>query len=229
MLVLLLEDEVDDADRVRSALKDWQGVRIEHVTHGEQALERAGATSFDILILDRMAEGMDGLEALRRLRANDIRTPALVLSNLAATRSRIEGLDAGADDYLAKPFDADELVARLRALLRRASAEAKPDALILGALDLRLKARTAHWNKVHVKLSDTEFDILKFLAENHDEEVTREQLWGAVWLKFNFQPMNNVIDVGVSRLRKKLTDVAGRPLVETVRNRGFVLRTNLGL
>jgi two-component system OmpR family response regulator len=226
--ILLLEDDHDAAERVRAALKSWEGAEIDHVTEGEEALRRAAGTPFDILILDRMVEGMDGLQALERLRANDIRTPALVLSNLGATRNRIEGLDAGADDYLAKPFDGEELVARLRALLRRASAEANPDALILGPLDLRLKARTVHWRGRHVDLSPKEFDILKFLAENHDVVVSREMIWNAAWPEYRIPPQINVIDVNLSRLRGKLDAAAGRSLVETVRKQGFVLRSALG-
>jgi two-component system OmpR family response regulator len=226
--ILLLEDDNDAAERVRAALKGWDGAEIDHVTEGEEALRRAAGTHFDVLILDRMVEGMDGLQALERLRANDIRTPALVLSNLGATRNRIEGLDAGADDYLAKPFDGEELVARLRALLRRASAEANPDALILGFLDLRLKARTVHWRGRHVDLSPKEFDILKFLAENHDVVVSREMIWNAAWPEYRIPPQINVIDVNLSRLRGKLDAAAGRALVETVRKQGFVLRSTPG-
>jgi two-component system, OmpR family, response regulator len=227
--ILLLEDDQDAAERVRAALSAWEGAEIHHVTHGEEALRRAASEPFDVLVLDRMVEGMDGLQALERLRALDIRTPALVLSNLGATRNRIEGLDAGADDYLAKPFDAEELVARLRALVRRASAEANPDAIILGALDLRLKARTVHWAGRHVDLSPKEFEILKYLAENSDTIASREMIWNAAWPEYRIPPQINVIDVNLSRLRAKLESVAGRPLVETVRKQGFVLRSKLAV
>jgi len=224
--ILLLEDDQDAADRVSAALISWNGCEVCHLTRGEEALKRAAEETFDVLILDRMVEGMDGLQALERLRALDVRTPALVLSNLGATRNRIEGLDAGADDYLAKPFDSDELVARLRALLRRAASQATPDALVLGALDLRLKARTVHWRGEHVEVSPKEFDILRFLAENHDMVISREMIWNAAWPEYRIPPQINVIDVNLSRLRGKLEAVAGRPLVETVRKQGFVLRSN---
>ncbi len=227
MRILLLEDDPDAAARVLSALEALEGAEAHHVVRGEDALRRAASETFDVLILDRMVEGMDGLQALERLRALDVRTPALVLSNLGATRNRIEGLDAGADDYLAKPFDAEELVARLKALVRRATAEANPDALILGPLDLRLKARTVHWSGHHVDVSPKEFEILKFLAENHDVVVSREMIWNAAWPEYRIPPQINVIDVNLSRLRGKLEAVAGRALVETVRKQGFVLRSNL--
>ena len=227
MRVLLLEDDHTAAARVLTALEGWEGLTVERVERGDEALRRAAAEPFDVLILDRMVEGMDGLAALERLRAMEIRTPALVLSNLGATRNRIEGLDAGADDYLVKPFEDEELVARLRALLRRASTTANPDTLVLGALDLRLKARTVHWNGKHVELSPKEFDILKFLAENHDVIVSREMIWNAAWPEYRIPPQINVIDVNLSRMRAKLDAAAGRSLVETVRKQGFVLRSNL--
>jgi two-component system OmpR family response regulator len=227
--VLLLEDDLDAAERVRAALSAWEGAEIHHVSAGDEALRRAASERFDVLILDRMVEGMDGLQALERLRKLEVRTPALVLSNLGATRNRIEGLESGADDYLAKPFDAEELVARLRALLRRASAQANPDAIVLGALDVRLKARTVHWDGEHVDLSPKEFDILKFLAENTDTIVSREMIWNAAWPEYRIPPQINVIDVNLSRLRGKLEAVAGRPLVETVRKQGFVLRSKLAV
>jgi len=224
---LLLEDDPDAADRVRAALADWPGVELHHVSRGDEALRIGASQPFDALILDRMTDGMDGLAALQRLRANGVGAPALVLSNLGATRHRIEGLESGADDYLGKPFEAGELVARLKALLRRAGAQAAPDALVLGALDLRLRARTVHWSGRFVDLSPKEFEILKFLAENHDSVVSREMIWNAAWPEYKIPPQVNVIDVNLSRLRAKLEAVAGRPLVETVRKQGFVLRSNL--
>jgi two-component system OmpR family response regulator len=227
--ILLLEDDLDAAQRVAAALRGLPEAQLTHVSRGDEALKRAAAEAFDVLILDRMVEGLDGLAALERLRALEVRTPALVLSNLGATRNRIEGLDAGADDYLAKPFEADELVARLRALVRRAGAQASPDALVIGGLDVRLKARTVHWNGRHVDLSPKEFEILKFLAENHDVVVSREMIWNAAWPEYRIPPQVNVIDVNLSRLRGKLEAAAGRALVETVRKQGFVLRSVQGV
>ena len=230
MRILLLEDESDAADRVREALAGWPGLELVHVTRGEDALKKGAAEAFDALIFDRMTESMDGLDALRRLRANDVKAPALILSNLGATRHRIDGLDSGADDYLGKPFDPEELVARLRALLRRATQQAAPDTIVMGALDVRLKARTVHWNGEFIDLSPKEFEILKFLAENRDTVVSREMLWDAVWPEYkNIGVQTNVVDVNLSRLRRKLETIAQRPLIDTVRKQGFVLRSNLGV
>ena len=174
-----------------------------------------------------MVEGLDGLSTLQRLRDMDVQTPALFLSNLGQTRSRVEGLDAGADDYISKPFEADELIARVKALLRRARQEAHPDVIVLGGLEVRVKARTVHWDGEHVDLSPKEFEILKFLAENHDQIVSRQMIWNEVWPEYRIPPQINVIDVNLSRLRSKLEAAAGRPLVETVRKQGFVLRSDL--
>ena len=227
MRVLLLEDDDDAAERVTAAFGPGTATIIDRFVRGEDALKAAGGQAYDVLILDRMVEGMDGLTALQRLRAMDVRTPALVVSNLGQTRSRVEGLEAGADDYISKPFEADELIARVNALLRRARQDSHPDVIVLGKLEVRVKARTVHWEGAYVDLSPKEFDILKFLAENHDQIVSRQMIWNMVWPEYRIPPQINVIDVNLSRLRSKLEAAAGQPLVETVRKQGFVLRSDL--
>jgi two-component system OmpR family response regulator len=227
MRVLLLEDDDDAADRVAKILTSRGVEPIERFSRGDEALKAAAAEPYDLLILDRMVDGMDGLSLLQRLRAMDVQTPALFLSNLGQTRSRVEGLDAGADDYLAKPFEPEELMARVNALLRRSRREAHPDVIVLGGLEVRIKARTVHWRGEHVDLSPKEFEILKYLAENHDQIVSRQMIWNNVWPEYRIPPQINVIDVNLSRLRAKLDAAAGRPLVETVRKQGFVLPSDL--
>lgn len=223
MRILLLEDDADAAERVRAALARAGLMDITCVTRGEDMVRLAAHTAFDALILDRMNDGQDGLAALRQLRAMDVRTPALALSNLAAPRHRVEGLNAGADDYLGKPFDADELVARMVALVRRARADPHPEIIVLGPLEIRVRARTVHWRGAHVDLSPKEFEILKFLAENADAVVSRQMIWNACWPEYHIPPQINVIDVNLSRLRAKLDAVVGHPLVNTIRKQGFVL------
>ena len=224
--VLLLEDDPDAARRVVEALDAL--AEIDGFSRGEDALRAAAGRPYDVLILDRMVEGMDGLQVLTRLRAMEVSTPALILSNLGQTRSRVEGLDGGADDYLAKPFEADELAARVAALVRRARQQAHPEVIVVGELEVRIKARTAHWRGRHVDLSPKEFDVLGFLAENQGQIVSRQMIWNAVWPEYRIPPQINVIDVNLSRLRGKLEAVAGRPLVETVRKQGFVVRSTPG-
>jgi two-component system OmpR family response regulator len=226
MRVLLLEDDDEAAERVVSTL-GGQGIDdVDRFVRGEEALKAAAGQHYDVLILDRMVEGMDGLATLQRLRAMDVRTPALFLSNLGQARSRVEGLDAGADDYISKPFEAEELMARINALVRRARQEAHPDVLVIGKLEVRIKARTVHWEGEFVDLSPKEFEILRFLAENHDQIISRQMIWQEVWPEYRIPPQINVIDVNLSRLRTKLEASTGVNLIETVRKQGFVVRSS---
>lgn len=221
MRILLLEDDSDAADRVRSAFADVDGLDLMWTSSVADAVRLAAARPFDALVLDRMTPDGDGLDGLAQLREMGVRTPALVLSNLSATRHKVEGLDAGADDYLVKPFEAEELVARLRALLRRGSTRGHPEVLLLGELEVRAKARTAHFRNRHLDLSPKEFEILAYLATNHDLVVSRQMLWDACWPEYRIPPQINVIDVNLSRLRAKIQAVAGLSLIETVRGQGF--------
>lgn len=229
MRLLLLEDDGEAAQRVLRALTDAGYDDVSRVTRGEDALRMAAGAPYDLIILDRMNDGMDGLEALEKLRALEVRTPVLALSNLGSTRNRIEGLDAGADDYLAKPFDAEELIARVKALLRRASADPHPEVIVLGGLEVRVKARTVHWEGRFIDLSPKEFEILRFLAENADSVVSRQMIWNACWPEYRIPPQINVIDVNLSRLRSKLDAGVGAPVIHTVRKQGFVIYSGGGV
>jgi len=180
----------------------------------------------DFSDIDRVIEtdGTDGLDLLTRLRDMGVVAPALILSSLGQTHQRVEGLEAGADDYLAKPFEAIELRARLKALARRAGFAANPEVIVLGGLEVRVKARTAHWHGAHIPLSPQEFNILKLLAENAGQPVSRDTLWAQVWTDFpNLPPQINVIDVAVARLRRSVRAVVGDDLIETQRLKGYVL------
>lgn len=226
MRVLLLEDDDEAAERVVATLGQKGVDGVDRFVRGEEALKAAAGRHYDVLILDRMVEGLDGLATLQRLRAMDVRTPALFLSNLGQARARVEGLDAGADDYISKPFEADELMARINALVRRARQEAHPDVLVIGKLEVRIKARTVHWTGEYVDLSPKEFEILRFLAENHDQIISRQMIWQEVWPEYRIPPQINVIDVNLSRLRTKLEAATGVALIETVRKQGFVVRSS---
>ena len=223
MRLLLLEDDGEAAQRVLRALTDAGYDDVSRVTRGEDALRMAAGTPYDLIILDRMNDGMDGLEAVSKLRELEVRTPVLALSNLGSTRNRIEGLDAGADDYLAKPFDGEELVARVKALLRRAAADPHPEVIVLGDLEIRVKARTVHWRGAFIDLSPKEFEILKFLAENAESVCSRQMIWNACWPEYRIPPQINVIDVNLSRLRAKLDAGVGAPIIHTVRKQGFIV------
>ena len=189
---------------------------------GEDGLRRAGAEPFDILILDRMLPDIDGPDIVSRLRASGVDTPVLMLSALGRTVDRAEGLDAGADDYLAKPYDAQELLARLRALHRRASGQAHRAVLIYGAFECHVKARTAFRAGEHLPLSPREFDLFHYLMEHGGDVVTREMLLKNVW-NIDFDPQTNVVDVHVGRLRRKLEKDGGPPAIETIWGSGYRL------
>jgi two-component system OmpR family response regulator len=176
-----------------------------------------------VIVLDRMLPGGDGVEAIARIRAGAGGGAAvLVLSALGRAANRVEGLEKGADDYLAKPYEADELRARLRALLRRAGTQAEShDLIAFGEMEIRLKARTVHFGRAHVAVSPREFDLVVFFARHEGQVVTRRQLLEQVW-NLHFDPGTNVVDVHVGRLRRKLEEAAGRPVIQTARGEGYV-------
>jgi two-component system OmpR family response regulator len=220
--VLLIEDDPLTAAVVVEALAR-ETITVTAVSTAVAGLQRAGDPAVDIIVMDRMLPGIDGLDAVVRLRRAGIAKPVLMLSALGRSDQRVEGLDGGADDYLAKPFEPGELVARLRALHRRNMGVANQPILIHGDLELHVKARTAHRAGHHLALSPKEFDLLRYLMENAGTLVTRQMLLLHVW-KLGFDPQTNVIDVNLVRLRRKLDDGFATPLLETVRGQGYRLR-----
>jgi DNA-binding response OmpR family regulator len=178
--------------------------------------------NFDVIILDRMLGDVDGLTITRRLREGGIGTPILILSALGRSSDRAEGLDAGADDYLAKPFEPEELVARLRALHRRATGREHSAVILYGAFECHVKARTAFRENRHLPLSPKEFELFRYFMENAGELVTRDMLLRHVW-KMDFDPQTNVVDVNIGRLRRKLEDGFDRPALETILGAGYRL------
>ncbi|MFN3834892.1 MAG: response regulator transcription factor [Glycocaulis sp.] len=229
MYILMIEDEDHWAGCAREAVSAESGWSLTRASSGADGIRLAGASPVDVLVIDRVIEtdGADGLQVLARLREMGVTAPALILSSLGQTHQRVEGLEAGADDYLAKPFDAAELRARLKSLARRAGQMANPEVIVLGQLEVRVKARTAHWNGEHIPLSPQEFNILKLLAERAGEPVSRDTMWAEVWTDFpNLPPQINVIDVAVARLRRSVRAVVGDDLIETRRLKGYVLAMN---
>lgn len=218
--ILLVEDDPRTAEAVTEALREQAAV--EWASDGQTGLVTAAARHFDVIILDRMLPQMGGMDVLQRLRSAEIASPVLMLSALGRADNRVEGLEAGADDYLAKPFEPEELVARVRALHRRAVNQAHSAVIIYGELECRVKARTAHRRGRHLPLSPKEFELFKYLMDNAGEVVTREMMLRDVW-RLNFDPQTNVVDVNVGRLRRKLEDGFDEPCLETVRGTGFRL------
>lgn len=218
---LLIEDDAGVTAAVVDLLTR-EGIAVEAVANGMAGLARAGDPAIDVIILDRMLPDLSGTEVIARLRSAGIEKPVLMLSALGRSEHRIEGLDAGVDDYLAKPFEPAELIARLRALHRRTTVQARQPILIWGDIEVHVRARTAHRAGKHLGLSPKEFDILKYLIENAGEIVTREMLLRDVW-NINFDPQTNVVDVNLVRLRRKLEDGFDGVRLETIWGRGYRL------
>lgn len=225
---------VDDEPAVREALQRslaFEGYATEVAVDGADALEKAAAYQPELVVLDIQMPRMDGLTAARRLRATGSTTPILMLTARDTVGDRVTGLDAGADDYLVKPFELDELFARVRALLRRssytaASGSAVDDSDVLSFADLRMDLATREVTRGErtVELTRTEFTLLEMFLAHPRQVLTREQILKAVW-GFDFEPSSNSLDVYVMYLRRK-TEAGGEPrLVHTVRGVGYVLRS----
>jgi two-component system, OmpR family, response regulator len=218
--ILIVEDDAETAALVAATARGL-GAEVTVATTLDQGRALAQG-DFALIVLDRMLPGGDGVEAIASIRAAGSRALILVLSALGRAGQRVEGLEKGADDYLAKPFEPDELRARLRALLRRATMQAAGnDILAFGDLEIRLRARTVHIGQTHVPVSPREFDLITYFARNAGQAVTRMQLLEQVW-NLHFDPGTNVVDVHVGRLRRKLEEAAGRPVIHTARGTGYI-------
>ena len=222
MHILVIEDDPATADYIARGLAQ-EGHVAEVANNGTDGLVRAVSGVFDVIVTDRMLPGPDGLSILRALRAASIKTPVLMLTALGDVERRVEGLDAGADDYLAKPFAFSELHARIRALARRpAPSAAAQTELTVGDLRMNLLRRAVMRGARAIELLPTEWRLLEYLMRHPGELVTRTMLLERVW-DCAFDPTTNVVDVHVSRLRRKLEHSGEPPLIRTVRGAGYVL------
>lgn len=219
--VLLVEDDAAARANIAAILSN-AGMTVEQAEDGVTGLTRAGSGGHDVLILDRMLPNLSGIDIVTRLRGAGVGAPVLMLSALGRSEHRVEGLESGVDDYLAKPFEPDELVARVRALWRRASRRNHDPVLLFGDLECHAKARTAYRQGRHLALSPKEFELFRYLMDHAGEVVTREMLLRHVW-KLNFDPQTNVVDVNVGRLRRKLEEGFDGPVLETVWGTGYRL------
>jgi two-component system OmpR family response regulator len=190
---------------------------------GKAGLTRAASETYDAIVLDRMLPLLDGLKVLQALRAMEDSTPVLILSALGDADERVRGLRAGGDDYLAKPFSIEELVARVEVLGRRRSQPALPGQHTFGDIVIDPVARVVSRGGRRIELTNREFRILEYLARNAGRVVTRSMLLEHVW-DYSFDPQTNIIDQHVSRLRQKLDRIGGEPLIETVRGAGYSIR-----
>jgi two-component system OmpR family response regulator len=224
MRILLAEDDTEIAAHVGNGLRD-AGYEFEHHADGRAALAAATSGTFDLLIVDRMLPQLEGLAMIASLRASGITTPVLVLSALGTVDHRVEGLKAGGDDYLVKPFALAELLARVEALLRRGSAAGGvPGGMLLRVADLELDRMSRHVSRSgkSIDLTAREFKLLEYLMLHPGQIITRTMLLENVW-DLHFDPQTNLIDVHISRLRQEIDRGFVKPLLHTVRGAGYVL------
>lgn len=221
MRILVVEDDKKVASFLEKGLRE-EGYAVDVAHDGPSGLTRARVYEYDLLILDVMLPGMTGVEIIRDLRAKEVAVPALMLTARDAQEDVVLGLDAGADDYLAKPFGFDELLARIRALLRRGGA-ARLDRLLYDDVELDRARHVATRGGAKLDLTPKEFQLLDFLLVNRERVVRRTELLEKVW-DLHFDPMSNVVDVHVGHLRRKLREAGGDPLLHTVRGVGYILR-----
>jgi DNA-binding response OmpR family regulator len=223
MRVLVVEDEMKVADALREGL---EGEKFEVIVErtGEGAFFRVNTESFDVILLDLTLPGRDGLEILQALRQRGVKAPVLVLTARDSLQDRVTGLDAGADDYLIKPFAFAELLARIRALVRRGRVAETPR-LSVSDLEMDLVTRKVTRNAQPVELTVREFELLEYLLRYHGQVVSRETLARDVWKETaRTTPLDNVIDVHIARLRRKVDLDQSIKLIHTVRGVGFMLR-----
>jgi DNA-binding response OmpR family regulator len=221
MRVLLVEDDKKTAAFVAKALKA-EGFAVDQLDDGDEALAVLSTTAFDGVVLDIMLKGRDGLSVLKQMRARENRTPVLLLSARGALNERVEGLNAGADDYLAKPFALDEVVARVRALARRGG-DSKMAVLTVGDLTLDTISRVAKRGGREVELTSREFRLLEYLMRSAGRVCSRMMILEKVW-EYNFDPGSNVVDVYVGRLREKIDADPGPRLLHSVRGEGYLMK-----
>jgi two-component system OmpR family response regulator len=223
MKVLLIEDDAEMSAYVARGLRE-QGHVVDRAPTGDDGLFLAANGTHDVLIVDRMLPGIDGIGLVQALRGMKVKVPVLFLTALGGVGDRVHGLDAGGDDYLVKPFAFAELLARINALARRPPVTDAPATLRAGDLELDLMKRTVLRAGRRIELQQREFQLLEFLLRNADRVVTRTMLLEAVW-DFHFDPRTNIIETHMSRLRAKLAQDGAPELIHTVRGAGYVLRS----
>ena len=220
--VLVVEDDPTIADFVEKGLRE-AGFAVDVAADGKSGLDLAVENPYDVAIVDVMLPQMDGLAVIDTLRARGVRTPVLILSAKRSVDDRVRGLQAGGDDYLTKPFAFAELLARVQALIRRATGAAEPTRLSAGDLTLDLLTRKVQRGHQPIDLRPREFALLEYLLRNAGKVVSKTMILSHVW-GYNFDPSTNIVDVLVSRLRDKVDKPFGHKLIHTVRGVGYSLR-----
>lgn len=222
MRVLIIEDDEETARFLADGLRA-RGHQPEVAQNGRDGVDAAIRERFDVIILDRMLPHLDGLGVVALIRSGGVSTPVLFLTNLSGIDDRVEGLAAGGDDYLVKPFDFEELMARLLALARRPILGPSPTKLLVGDLEMDLVARTVRRSGEAIDLQPREFSLLEYLLRSEGRVVTRRMLLEQVW-EYNFDPKTNIVETHISRLRTKIDRGRTPALIQTVRGAGYALR-----
>jgi two-component system, OmpR family, response regulator len=224
MRILVVEDDKKIASFVVKGMEE-AGFAVDHAEDGENALQLVVSLSYDAAIIDIMLPKLDGLSIIERMRQRKILTPVIVLSAKRSVDDRVRGLQTGGDDYLTKPFSFSELLARVRALIRRASHEAEPSRLITGELSLDLLTRDVIRSGKKIDLQPREFSLLEYLMRSSGRVVSKTMIIEHVW-GYNFDPQTNVVDVLVSRLRNKVDRDFDKKLIHTHRGVGYALKVS---
>jgi two-component system, OmpR family, response regulator len=222
MRILLVEDDAKIASFIQKGLKA-AGYAVDLAGDGETGLSMALSEPYDTAIIDIMLPGLDGLSVIDRIRKERIRTPILTLSAKGSVDDRVKGLQAGSDDYLAKPFAFSELLARVQALIRRAGGLAEPTSLQLSDLSMNLLTREVMRGGKSIELQPIEFSLLEYLMRNAGRVVSKTMIMEHVW-SYNFDPQTNVVEARICRLRDKIDRGFERKLIQTVRGVGYVLK-----
>lgn len=222
MRLLLIEDDVKIASYVAKGLKE-AGFVVEHVDNGSTGLQMALMSSYDVAVVDIMLPGLDGLTVIDELRRRRINLPVIILSAKRSIDERVEGLRTGGDDYLTKPFSFSELLARIEALIRRASDTPEPSGITVGDLSVDFRRRKVMRGGRKINLQPREFSLLEYLARNAGRVVSKTMIMEHVW-DFNFDPQTNVVESRICRLRDKIDKGFDPQLIYTVRGTGYVLK-----
>lgn len=222
MRILVVEDDLETASYIAKGLNE-SGHAVDVSHDGKDGLFMGLEQSYDAIVVDRMLPGLDGLSVIQTLRSAKNQTPVLILSALGEVDDRVEGLRAGGDDYLVKPFAFAELLARLEALVRRGDVQATETTLRVGDLEMDLLSRVVKRAGRVIELQPREFRLLECLMRHSGQVVTRTMLLESVW-NYHFDPQTNIIDVHVSRLRGKIDKSFEQPLLHTIRGAGYSLR-----
>lgn len=222
MKILLIEDDGQTASFIQNGLQQL-GHTMHHITDGKDALLSILSQEYDMILADRRLPGMDGLTIVKRTRAASIHTPFMFLTTMDSVDDKVEGLDAGADDYLLKPFAFSELRARIDALARRpGNQQVLQEKIIIKDLTIDLLKRCVFREGIQINLQPREFRLLEYLARNAGKVATKTMLLEHVW-EFNFDPKTNIIETHISRLRSKIDDSSSRSIIQTVRGAGYMI------